>query len=55
MSTRQENQSTTIIPEPQQCPGCPPGNSLPIAEGERMCDTHSWWSRDNGASLCLDY
>jgi hypothetical protein len=28
------------VPEIAQCPGCPPGNSLPLGRGEELCGTH---------------
>lgn len=32
---------------PAQCPGCPPGNSLPIVPNEDTCWDHGWWHAQN--------
>ena len=41
--------STPTVPKPQQCTGCPPGNSLPVLPGENVCASHAWFRYDNGA------
>jgi hypothetical protein len=35
------------VMEPQQCPSCPPGNSLPIVPNEKTCWGHGWWQAHN--------
>lgn len=44
-----------MVMEPEQCTGCPPGNSLPLLYGESVCWDHSYMNADNGASSCIDY
>jgi hypothetical protein len=31
----------------EQCPGCPPGNSLPLIPNEDACGIHVWWNSQN--------
>lgn len=35
----------------EQCPGCPPGDSFPLARGESTCEQHAWWNYFNGAEI----
>jgi hypothetical protein len=47
--------ATPVVGQPEQCPGCPLGNSLPLVAGESACGIHVWWAADNGAALNLVY
>jgi len=48
MSSNGHPQGASIAPqvaEPEQCPDCPPGNSLPLVPGEGFCGDHVWWNQ----------
>lgn len=47
--------ATPTIGRPEQCPGCPPGNSLPLIPNEGACGIHVYWAADNGSASNIDW
>lgn len=44
MSNHPQGESATpVVQRPEQCPGCPTGNSLPLVANEDTCWQHGWW------------
>lgn len=48
--------ATPVAGPPQQCPGCPVGNSLPLIPNEDACGIHVYWAADtNGAASNIEW